>query len=310
MRKSQRLKLIIFAIQWVYWLKILGLLILFATPSLLIFLSPRAVYADAMLSIHGGLGDCEIKTKDNQYQSDSKNSRRHIGLGMDLEKEGYPLRVSFQWALFTTEEESEKWTIGPLHENRLDINGETFDVLGFVTLYNFSSGEDTIRLKPFIGGGLGYERFKFGRKGLNENILISPSENEFYIGNQAITTIGATPHVGFYMEIPKFELECSLSLGWRFLAVKSNIDYHDFSGNEEVIPVNVHTSGSAFISGMKVVKSWESFSLSLGYIWEKTQIDDKYALFDSDGDGASEVFPFPEFEIIQTFGQISLKYLF
>jgi hypothetical protein len=312
MKKKQRLQSIIFTFQWVYWLQILGLLILLIAPFLILFLFPRAVHAEAMFSIHGGLGDFQIKTKktkDDQFQSVSKNSRRHVGLGLDLEKEGYPLRVSLQWTLFTTEEESEKWTIGPLHVNRLDIQGGTFDVHAFVTPYTYSSGKDTIRLKPFIGGGLGYKHFKLERKGLNEIMLTDPNAVQYFLGNQAIMAIGATPHIGFFLEIPKLEVECSLSLGWTFHAAKSNIDYHVFSKSDEVIhPVTIHTSGSSLIIGTQVVKSWESFSLALGYIWEKTQINDKPTPFDFDGDGMTD--PFPEFEIIQTFGQISLKYLF
>lgn len=311
MIKKNRLQFIIFAIRWVYCLKILGLLILLAALTLSIFLYPRTVHAEAMLYINGGWGDFEIKTKDDQIQSVSENTRRHTGFGMDLNKEGYPLRVSFQWSFFETEEETEKWTTGALHENGLDINGGTFDVQAFVTLYTYSAVKDRIRVKPFIGGGLGYKRFKFERKGLNENMLSDPNAIEYFLGNQAITTIGATPHIGFFLEIPKLELECTVNLGWTFHAAKSNVDYHVFSKSGEVIhPVTIYTSGSSLVTGIQLIKSWESFSLALGYIWEKTQINDKSGYFNSNVDGASEDYPFPEFEIVQTFGQISLKYLF
>ena len=121
MKNKQRLQSIIFSIRRVYYLNILNLLILLAASSLLIFLSPRAVRAEAMLYIHGGLGDFEIKTNNHQDQSISKNDRKHIGLGMDLEREGYPLRVSFQWSFFETEEESEE---GPEAEEEGEEEGE------------------------------------------------------------------------------------------------------------------------------------------------------------------------------------------
>lgn len=316
MNKKQRLQSTICAFKWVYWLKILGLFILFTTPFLLIFLSPRAVHSEAIFSVDGGLGDFQIKTKetkDAQFQSDSKNSRRHVSLGLDLEKEGYPLRVSLQWNLFTTEEEPEKWTIGPMHENRLNIQGETYGVQAFVTPYTYSSGKNRIRVKPFFGGGLGYKRFKFERKGLNEKIFIPPINGQYFLGNQAITAIGVTPYIGFFLDLPKFEVEFSLSLGWSFLAAESNLDYHDFSGDGEVYPRNIHTSGSAFVTGIEIVKSWESFSIALAYIWEKTQIDDKLLVEVTEFEGEPDTykyFYFPEFQIAQTFAQMSLNYLF
>lgn len=308
------LRPIIFAVRCKYGFKISGLLILLTIIFLqsLFFLSPRVIHADTMLYIQGGFGDFEIKTKDALVQSDSKNSRRHFGLGMDLEKEGYPLRVSFKWGFFETGEETEKWTVGPIHENRLEINGGTFDVQAFVTPYTYSSGKERIRVKPFFGGGLGYKRFKFERKGLNENIVTDPNIIQYISGNQAVTTIGITPHMGFFIELPKLETECSLVVGWSFLAVKANADYHDFSGGgDEIYPVNGHTSGSAIVTGIQIVKNWDSFSVALGYIWEKTRIADKPFLYDPDKDGKAEKdFPFHELEIVETFGQLSLSYLF
>jgi hypothetical protein len=316
MIKRKKSQSIIFAILQINGFKTLGLLVLLTIPfvQLISPLSPRDVYADTMLNVHGGFGDFEIKTTDDMIQSISKNNRRHLGIGMNLEKEGYPLKVSFKLGFFETEEETEKWTIGPLHENRLDINGGTFDVEAFVTPYTYSSSKDGIRIKPFLGGGLGYKRYKFERKGLKENMLTDPNAFQYFLGNQAVTTIGVTPHIGFSLELPRLGMECSLRLGWSFHAAKSNIDYHVFpEGNEPIHSYTIHTSGSSLVTGMQVFKRWESFSVALGFVWEKIRIYDKQIPYDVDGDGEikeGEGFLFPEFEITQTFGQISINYLF
>lgn len=312
MIKNQRLLSFIFSIQWRYWLQIEALLILLALPFFFLFLSPRAIHADERLSIDGGLGNFQIKAKHDQFQSDSKNTRRHISLGMDLEKDEYPLRISFQGTFFVTDEESEKWTSNTPHENRLNIHGVTMDVLAYVTPYTFSPSEVAFRIKPFIGGGLVYRRFKLERKGLKGSMIPLTTNVQYYLGNQSIIAIGAMPHIGFFLEIPKFEVECRLSLGWSFLAVKSNINYQAvFSGNDEIrYPFHIHSSGSSIVTGMQIVKRWESFSVALGFLWEKTQIDDKSSFFYTSSGTTDVYLPFPEFEIIQTIGQISLKYLF
>ena len=312
---------IIFTIRWAHWPRIWGLLLLLTAMSILILLFPRSVYSYTKLSIDGGLGNFEIKTKDDKFISDSKNSRRNISLRIDFEKDEHPLRFSFRLGFFNTGEDSEKWTKALPHENRLQIHGENFDVLGFFTIYNFASSKGAIRLKPFIGGGLGYKRFKFERNGLDENIITPPAAGQYFLGNQDVTAIGATPHIGFLVEIPKFKLECNVIVGWSLLAVRSNVNYHYFSGSDEVMhSVIINTSGSSLVTGIQVVRSWESFSIVLGYIWEKTWIDDKLLVKvkkiklpdESPYDTYNRYFyfPFPEFEMIQTIGQISLTYLF
>ncbi|MGA1792033.1 MAG: hypothetical protein ACMUIM_11150, partial [bacterium] len=108
----------------------------------------------------------------------------------------------------------------------------------------------------------------------------------------------------------KSDWDVCFSLGWAFLAANSNIDYQvSFSGSEEIrYPFQVDTSGSAIMSSVKLKKGWESFFLSLGFTWERTEIDDKSILFYSDG--ADVFFPFPEMEFTQMIGDISLSYLF
>ena len=83
-----------------------------------------------------------------------------------------------------------------------------------------------------------------------------------------------------------------------------------FSGGDAIrYPICIHTSGSSVLTGVQIVKSWESFSVSLGFMWEKMKIDDKAPYFYTDVSGDVHI-PFPEFEIVQTVGQIGLTYLF
>lgn len=277
-------------------------------------LFPKVVHAEATFSIDGGLGNFQIKAKNDQFRSESKNSRRHVSLGIDTEKDRYPMRFTFQGIFFSTDEKSENWishTTGSLHNIRLDAHGVTLDALAYYTPYTYSPDKDTFRLKPFIGGGLVYKRFKLDRKGLNGSKIPLTINDQYYFGNQSILAIGAMPHMGFFLEIPKFDVECSLSLGWTFLAVKSNIDYYVvFSGSNEIrYPFHIYTSGSSIVTGIQIMKNWESFTVGLGFLWEKTQIDDKNTFFYTDVSG-DVYLPLPELEITETTGLIIFKYLF
>jgi len=314
-KNQKQLTSSVFSNKWKFLLQILTLFIIILPMSIVqLCLYPKVVQSEALFYIDGGLGNFQIKAKNDQFRSESENSRRHVSLGIDLEKDRYPMRFKFQGTFFSTDEKSEEWishTTGSLHNIRLDAHGVTLDALAYYTPYTYSPAEDMFHLKPFIGGGLVYKRFKLDRKGLNGSMIPLTSNDQYYFGNQSILAIGAMPHMGLFLEIPKFDVECSLSLGWQFLAVKSNSNYYvSFSGGNEIrYPFHIYTSGSSIVTDIQIMKNWESFTVGLGFLWEKTQIDDKNTYFYTDVSG-DVYLPLPELEITETFGFISFKYLF
>ena len=53
----------------------------------LIFFIPTMIHAEELLSIHAGMGDIQIKAKNEQFLSDAKNTQKHVAFGIELEKE-------------------------------------------------------------------------------------------------------------------------------------------------------------------------------------------------------------------------------
>jgi len=279
----------------------------------LILLLPFHIYAEELVSVHAGLGNLKTRASNEHFDSESKSTQRHVGLGLEFEKDRYPLRISLQGLYFTTDEESEEWasdTSGSMPQDQLDIHGVTLDALAYYMPYQFSLGGNRISLKPFLGGGLVYRRFKLQRQGFSGNMITLTGTTRYYLGDQSILAIGAMPHIGLFLKVPKSDWEACFSVGWAFLAANSNINYQiSFSGSEKIrYPFQVDTSGNAMMSSITLKKGWESYFLSLRLIWEKTEIDDKSIFFYSDG---TDVFlPFPEMEFTQMIGDISLSYLF
>jgi len=280
----------------------------------LILLSPLYLHAEELLSIHAGLGSLQVRAKNDHFDSESKNTQRHVGLGLGFEKDRYPLRISIQGRYFSSDEESEDWasdTAGLMSHNQLDMHGATLDALACYMPYQFSLGGNKASLKPYIGGGLIYRRFKFQRQGFSGSMIPLTGSTQYYLGDQSIIAIGVMPHMGLFLEVPKSDWEVCFSIGWAFLAANSNINYQvSFSGSEAIrYPFQLDTSGSAIMGSITLKKGWESFFLSFGLKWERTEIDDKSIFFYSDGVG-NVFLPFPEMEITQMIGDISISYLF
>lgn len=279
----------------------------------LILLSPLHIHAEELLSVHAGLGSLQFRAKNEHFDSDSENTQRFVGLGLEFEKDRYPLRISLQGRYFITDGESEDWasdTVGLMSHNQLDLHGVTLDALACYMPYQFSLCGNRVSLKPYIGGGLVYRRFKLQRQGFSGSMIPLTGSTQYYLGDQSILAIGVMPHVGLFCEVPKSDWEVCFSIGWAFLAANSNINYQvSFSGSEEIrYPFQVDTSGSSMMSSITLKKGWESLFLSLGLTWERTEIDDKSIYFYSDGE---DVFlSFPEMELTQIIGDIGLSYLF
>ncbi|MBN2373379.1 hypothetical protein JXL19_06315 [bacterium] len=246
----------------------------------------------------------------------SKLTRRHIGLGLELEKEGYPLRVLFQGIFFKTGDKTERWQCwrdpDPLQENLLDMHGSRLDVLAYYEPYSYAPKDSFYSIRPFVGGGLIYRRYKFDRRYVKgEMIGFNNNDDGFYFGNQDILAIGAMPHIGFIFDMPKRTMDIRMNFGWAFFASNSNIDYIvSFIKNETIVyPMEIYNSGYSILCGMNILKKWETFSVSLGYEWEKTVIDDKNIFFYSTKTTPIYL-PFPKFDIRQSIGKISINYPF
>ena len=291
--------------------------IFFPVVLTIVSISIGLIHAEEYVSIEGGAGNIQIKTQNEQFYSDSKINVWHAGLGLDLEQEDYPLRIAFRGSYFSTDNETEKWisrSSGPLNENHLDVHGLILEAHGYYMPYSPSFLNGGLIFKPYLGGGLVCRRIKLDRGGFNGSMFpLYPltSNMAYYMGDQSIVEVGAMPSFGARLELPKSDLEFNLNLGWAFLGINSNVNYHlSCVGSEEYIyPYLVHTSGSRSMGKMELIKTWDSLSVEIGWQWEKTQINDKSILFFSDGP-TDYYLPFPEYEITRTLGRITLKYLF
>lgn len=281
-----------------------------------LFFYSRPVKAQE-ISIKGGGGIVQINVNADQLSNCSKITRRHVGLGLDLKKEGHPLRLSFQGLFFTSNETSERWCqetlSNPSQENILDYQGLALDALAYYTFYKYAPQGSPVSLKPFIGGGLLYRRFILDRKQITGDMILLDTDGDimYYLGKQSIFAIGAMPHIGVFIDIPKWGIDITLNLGWAFYALNSDTDYWiSYSGQEETIyPMRIHSSSHSILGRLQIIKRWDFFSVALGYEWEKTLIDDKSIPYYTT-DTSQAYMPFPEFEIKQDIGQITFSYLF
>ena len=295
--------------------------IFFSVVLTVIPISNGVIHAQELVSVKVGAGNIQIKTKNDQFHSDSKLDAWHAGLGLDLEKEEYPLRIVFRGSYFSTGDEVENWISpgsSPMNQSRLEAHGVALEAHGYFTGYSRSFRNGGLIFSPYLGGGLVARRLKLEREGFHGSMFpLYPliSNTQYYLGNQSIVEVGFLPSIGSKIEFPGWDLSVNLNLGWAFLGINSGINYHvSFAGSDAVIyPYLVHTSGSSFEGKIDVKKDWESFSVEIGWQWEKTEINDKSVFFFTSGTGPDRVdfyLPFPEYEITQTLGKITLIYLF
>lgn len=292
-----------------------ALLIILTFIAILFLSFPKNVPA-LTLFLDSGIGSVQIEAKNDQFMSCSKLTRRHIGLGLELEKEGYPLRVLFQGIFFKIGDKTERWRCrgeaNTSQENLLDAHGSRLDVLAYYTPYIYAPKDSFYSIKPFVGGGLIYRRYKFDREYIKgEMINFNNDDDGFYFGNQGILAIGAMPHIGFIFSMPKRSMDIRMNFGYACFASNSNIDYIiSFIKNEKIVyPMEIYNSGYSILCGLSIIQKWETFSVSLGYEWEKTLINDKDIFFYSTKT-TSVYLPFPKFNIRQSIGKISIYYPF
>ena len=182
---------------------------------------------------------------------------------------------------------TERWTsgdLGLLQQNQMDSHGITMNALAYLTPYIYTIKTGSFSIKPYIGGGFVYRRFKIDRQGITGGkILLPGGDCKYYFSNQSILAIGAMPHIGFYIMDPKDEIEFRLGFGCAFLSANSNFDIirFPFSSLEEgnLYPLKTDTSGHSYLVNLDFIKKWNSFSIGLGYEWEKIYIDDKSILY-------------------------------
>ena len=102
------------------------------------------------------------------------------------------------------------------------------------------------------------------RKDLIGHMIPLTTDTSYHFGDQSMIEIGAMPQIGFFLEVPKYDMEFRWGLGWNFLSVKSNIDYFvTYSGGDQVrYPFQVHSSGSSFESHVEFLKNWDAIAVA------------------------------------------------
>lgn len=277
----------------------------------------RKICAEEVFFLGAGFGDVGIRNRNEGFQSDSHNTAYSTGIGLDLDKEGSPLRLSFRFTYLIRDKDDESWDAasgGIHHENQLDIHGHTLEVHGYRMSRTCSLGEENaVNITPYLGGGLVYRRLKLEREsfrgtGFPLSFLV---DTAYSLDDQCIIAVGGMPEAGISVEFPRHGIECVVHLGWAFLAAKSDVNYRvSIAGTEDRrYTFRSDTSGSWYTANVRIIKSVDSLSLMLGIAWERMTIDDEtILLFDTSSDDV--YLPLPELEVTQTTAWIGLNYPF
>jgi len=276
----------------------------------------RNICAEDVFSVRAGFGDVGVRMQDKQFHSDSHNTAYSMGLGVDLEKEGSPLRLSLRTNSLFTDKDVESWDSGSggiHHENQLDIHDVTLEVHGYRSVRTCSIRDNTINITPYMGGGLVYRRLKLEREWFRGTMfpLSFLVDTAYSLSDQCIVAIGGMPEAGVSVEFPQSGVECIVHIGWAFLAAKSDINYQvSIAGSGDArYSFRADTSGSWCMADMRIIKNVDSFSLMFGLAWERMTIDDEsILLFDTSiGDA---FLPFPKIEVTHAMVWIGLTYPF
>ncbi len=285
---------------------------------ILVFSWIKLSYAQKF-SINCGLGTVQIKSNTDQLLSSSKSTIQQLGLNLDFEKKDFPILIYFNGVFFNTNESSEKWhkksSSSLLQENSLNTQGITLDALGYYLLYDFRYYNNSLSIRPFLGGGLVYRRYNLKRKNFIGDMIkldISNNNNLFYLGGEDILSIGGMPYIGAFLSFPKKGMDIKMDFGYGFLSSRSNIDFQItsyFVKEKTIYPIETKTSSSYMLGRLQLLKNWESYSISIGYKWEKTIINNKNILLYDTGINKFYL-PFPELETEQNISFLIFSYIF
>ncbi|MGA1794725.1 MAG: hypothetical protein ACMUIL_02600 [bacterium] len=288
------------------------------TVAVVFFGTPlRNICAEEMFFLGAGFGDVGVRNRNEGFMSDSHNTAYSVGLGIDLDKEGSPFRLSFRITYLITDKDDESWdsASGGIHqENQSEVHGHTMEVHGYRMSRTCSLGEENaVNITPYLGGGLVYRRLKLERESFRGTKFPIPFlvDTAYSLDDQCIIAVGGMPEAGVSVEFPRYGVECEVHLGWAFLAAKSDINYQVAVGGTEEhrYTFRTDTSGSWYMANVRITKNVDSLSLMLGIDWERMTIDDESILLFDTSSGDAYV-PLPELEVTQTTAWIGVNYPF